>query len=80
MAAEPQTKLDLISDGIQSPIISTLEQRENQAEILIQPQPMPEAETIIPIIIEMDSKLSEESKTNTKVLQATFHFVFHSKT
>lgn len=54
---------EIITEEHQSPIISTVEQREDeQQQVQLDPEPivLVPAETIIPITIQVDSKLVEE--------------------
>lgn len=53
---------EIITEEHQSPIISTVEQREEEQQQQIDTEPivLVPAETIIPITIQIDSKLVEE--------------------
>jgi hypothetical protein len=52
---------NVVSDQQQSPIISTLEKREEVEKVNIEPMIVPSPETITPITIDVDSKPAEES-------------------
>lgn len=55
-SVEIEEKINLISDEQQSPVISTLEKREEADNQNIEPTISPVTETIIPITIEIDPK------------------------
>jgi hypothetical protein len=52
---------DFISDEQQSPLISTLEKRDEIDKALIEPSWLASVQTMIPITIDIDSKPGEES-------------------
>lgn len=58
---EIEEKEIVISDEQQSPIISTLEKREEVDKQIIEPTIVPSTENIIPITIEIDPKPVENS-------------------
>jgi hypothetical protein len=61
MPVEIDENKNFVSDQQQSPIISTLEKREEVEEVHIEPTILQSSETIIQITIDVDSKPTEES-------------------
>ncbi len=66
----------VISDEQQSPLISTLEKREEVEKTNIEPTILISSETIIPITIDIDSKPIEESNDSNKVCQLLLNVFF----
>jgi hypothetical protein len=67
---ETDENKNIISDEQQSPLISTLEKREEVEKVIIEPTILiPSSETIIPITIDVDSKPVEESIESKIVCQ-----------
>jgi hypothetical protein len=71
-------KKDVISEEQQSPLISTLEQREEvEKAISIEPTILPSSEIVIPITIDVDSKPVEQLVETKVVCQLIFFKYFH---
>jgi hypothetical protein len=79
----PQVEADeirnLISDKQQSPLISTLEKREDVENVSIEPTIITSSEISIPITIDIDSKPVEQS-IEVKIVCQLFLKYFHLTT
>ncbi len=57
---ETDENKNIISDEQQSPLISTLEKRDEVEKVIVEPTILISSETIIPITIDVDSEPVEE--------------------
>jgi len=73
---ETDENKNIISDEQQSPLISTLEKREEVEKTNIEPTVVISSETIIPITIDIDSKPIEEPNDSKIVCQLSLNVFF----